>query len=273
MKWPTIALMMSVALTAAPAWAGVVMEMNAIDGSGNETEENTIYAEGEQIRLDNLGGAGEQVSMIFRGDHLVMLNHDEKEYYLIDEETLEHLNSQMSEAMRMMEEQLANVPPEQRAMVEKMMQGKMQEMGMTSDGAASAPPAPRVEKSGSENWQGYPCVKYSVIEGELKSQEVLATPMTRIEGAEEMKESFKALAVFLQKMTESFKAGPFAQAGQTPLELLEEIDGFPVVTRYFEDGEITREVFLESSSTRSLESSLFEVPKGYKKRDIAGQRR
>ena len=62
--------------------------------------------------------------MIFRDDLFLMINHDDKTYTVIDEATLEQIGSRMSAAMTKMEAQLAQMPPEQRAMMEKMMQGR-----------------------------------------------------------------------------------------------------------------------------------------------------
>jgi hypothetical protein len=274
MKKTTLLLLTISAIAASPVSAGVVMEMATKDSSGQEMTDNTISAQSELIRLDNVGGATGHMSMIFRGNELMMLNHDEKEYYVIDEATLQQMNSQMSEAMKMMEEQLANVPPEQRAMVEKMMRGKMQGMGMDTGSQTANPPAPpRVEAAGSGNWEGYPCVKYVVHEGAEKTQEIWATPMNRIEGADEMTAAFRKMSEFMQKMTETFKAGPFAQVGQTPMGLMQEIEGFPVHSKHFSDGELERETFLKSATMKSLEPSLFEVPSGYKRQDLMRGRR
>ena len=238
------------------ALAGVIMNMVTSDGSGRQTDSSKIFAQSEMIRIDNIGG--ENMSMIFRGEEFLMLNHTDRTYFVMDQAMLEQLNSQMNEAMKLMEAQLAQVPPEQRAMVEKMMQGQMQNMM-----SMEPPPPPRVETGGASSWLNYSCTQYTVYSGSDKSQEICAASPNQIEGSDEVIGAFQEMAAFITKMSESMP-GPMASGmAQNPTGMMDQIDGFPVHTLHYENGKVIREVSLESITRQSLDESMFSAPADY----------
>lgn len=259
-------LILIAALVPSPVSADVTMKMATTDAQGRQAEDNLIQTQSGRIRVDNMGGAPGHISMIFRDNAMVILNHDEKTYYVIDEATLAKVSTRMSDAMKMMERQMSQMPPEQRAMVEQMMKGRMQGMGAPRQQAKKEPP--RIEATGQTEWQSYSCTRYEVFDGGAKTQEICAASMDQIEGAEEMTDAFRQMAAFMKKMTESFSAGPLARAGRTPMDMMLEIGGFPVHTRYFENGAASHEVFLKSVVSGKLDPALFEAPRGYKRQDL-----
>jgi len=265
MKKLTAILIAILICTSQQLFAGVVMEMRTNDGSGNEIGTSKIYAESGMVRLDNVGGSSDaQMSMIFQGDKFLMLNHEDKSYFVMDEAMLEEMNSQMSAAMRQMEAQLANVPAEQREMVERMMKGNMK--GMMPQQTPIE--APRVETGGSSQWRSYPCVKYTIYSGNEKTQEICAASMDQIEGAGEVIEAFRKMAGFMKKMIASLPDMIASRVAANPMEMMDQIDGFPVHTLQFEQGELSQETSLESVSAQALEKSLFAPPGDYKKQDL-----
>ena len=250
---------------AVPAAADVVITMSGRDASGAETADNTIYVRGEDIRIDNVGGVSGHMSMIFLGDEMIVINIDEKEYFRLDEATLQRFDSQMNEAMRMMQQQLSNLPPEQRAMAERMMQGRMQ--GMSGPGAAPSPP-PRVVKGGPDSHGDYACTQYTVFEGDELTQEICAAGPGEVEGLGETQVAFSSMSAFLQRMTSTFGAGPLANVGRTPMDLMDQLEGFPVLTRRFRAGQLVEEVFVSTVTSAPVDASLFEPPPGYTEQEV-----
>jgi hypothetical protein len=246
-------------------FAGVVLEMLTKDGSGNDIGTSKIYAESGMVRLDNIGGNSDvDMSMIFQDNKFLMLNHEDKTYFVMDEAMLEEMNSQMSTAMRQMEAPRANVPAEQREMIERMMKGKMQ--GMMPQQAQTE--QPRVEVGGTSQWRSYPCVKYTIYSGNEKTQEICAASMDQIEGAGEVVVAFRMMAVFMKKMVASMPDMIASRIAANPMEMMDQIDGFPVHTLQFEQGKLSQEASLESVSAQALEKSLFVPPGDYKKQDM-----
>ena len=247
------------------AQAGVVMELVSRDASGQETDRAKIFAQEGMLRMNH--GSDEDAAMIFLGDRFLYVNHSEKSYIVMDEAMLEEVSAQVSEAMKEMEAELANMPPEQRAMVEQMMQGKMK--GMMA-GQAAAAPKPRVERLGASKWQSYACRQYAVYEGAGKTQQVCAAKLDDVAGADEAMDAFIGMAAYMRKMAESMPM--FADEGMNPGELMDQIDGFPVHTIDYENGKVLRETSLDSVSEQDLDEEIFAAPAGYRRENPLGRR-
>ena len=250
-------------ILSAPSYAGVAMEMITVDAGGRELNRMWFYAEGEGVRMDIVPSTDDpEMSTIFRGDdEFVVIDHEEKRYYVFDQATLDAMSKQMNAAMQEMEKQLANLPPEQRAMAEQMMQGGLQ--GLMG---GEPTPKPRLEATGSGTWQSSPCKKYSVFEGATKTQEICSSPLKAIEGAEEATKAFRRMTSFFEKMADSLPMGGSEDIDFD--ELLNDIDGFPVVTTQFQSGRITEVTTLESATNEDIDSSRFTIPDGYTRQDL-----
>lgn len=247
--------------------AGVVMDMVTKNASGQETERTNIYAQSDKIRMDGGGGDGSRVSMIFLGNEFLVLDHKDKSYFVIDEAMLDEVTSQINAAMKQMEEQMAGMPPEQRAMMEQMMKGRMQ--GMMGQKVA-APPPPRVEAAGTGKWHSGTCRQFSVYEGDEKIQDICAAALNEIEGSDEVMRAFRSMAAYMKKMMESMPMG--SGDGVNPGELMDQIDGFPVRTIDYEYGEVARELTLESVIEQDIDEMLFAAPDDYRRQDAFGGR-
>ena len=85
------------------------------------------------------------------------------------------------------------------------------------------------------------------------------------------------MAGFYRELMDSFQdmmgpgLGSFFNADRNPIESFNRVDGFPVVTRTFEGGELDSETVLESVTERDLDPDAFEPPKGYRLRTMGPQ--
>lgn len=249
------------------AYGGVVMEMTSKDAAGNEKDRSTIYSQSAMIRIDDVGDKKDAASMIFLGDKFLYVDHKDRSYIVMDEAMLEEVSAKVSDAMKQMEQQLANLPPEQRAMVEQMMKGQMQGM---MDNKDAAPAAHKVTAMGNSKWQSYDCRRYAVFEGKEKTQEVCAADLDEIDGADEVMAAFRRMAAYMTKMTESMPMG--AGDHVNPVELMDQIDGFPVHTIDYRNGQVVTEMSLDSVVEKDLDSDLFGAPEGYRRQDPFGAR-
>ncbi len=251
----------------AVANAGVVMDLVTRDTSGNVTERAKIYAESNRIRMEEGGNGDAEATMIFLGDRFLYVDHRDKTYVVMDEAMLDEVSAKMNEAMKEMEAQLANMPAEQRAMVEQMMKGQMQ--GMMGQQGEEAPP-PRVEAAGSGEWQSRDCRKYDVFEGGEKTQQICAAALDDVDGADEVIDAFRSMAAYMNKMAESLPMRPARQTN--PAELMDQIDGFPVHTVDYANGKVVREASMDSVQEQDLDEALFSAPEGYRRQDPFGGR-
>jgi hypothetical protein len=256
--------------------AGVVYEIEVTDHeqSPPKVSGTEMAAEGRNLKMEiaagETGGGGD---MIFRGDRreMVVVDHDDKSYMVIDEEAIERIAGQVSQVADQVAEALKNVPEDQRAMVEKMMKQRMPQQ-------APKLPQAEVRRTGERaDKRGYPCVKYEVLLDGRKIRELWVTDWGNVDGGDEAEDAFREMAKFFSEMLEAFSdaAGGFGGFGPQDGGIfadMKEIDGFPVVTSGFgEDGSLEDESELRSARRRTLDPAEFEPPAGYKRRSMMGQ--
>ena len=94
--------------------------------------------------------------------------------------------------------------------------------------------------------------------------------MDEIDGADELIEAFRNMAAYMTKLTESMPMG--AKDRTNPGELMEQIDGFPINTIYYENGSVVRKESLDSVTEQDLEPGMFAAPEGYRREDPFGGR-
>jgi hypothetical protein len=212
--------------------------------------------------------SNESGGMIFREQsrEFIAIDHEEKEYYVIDEVAMERIGNQLSSAMQQMQQALAEMPPEQRAMAEQMMKQHIpvpaqEEAPMT------------VQKTGkSDTINGFGCDYYEVQQRGAKIRELCVTDWDDIDGGREASESMLALAGFFDNMAEKFSAGSGMDVMGEQRELFQhmrELGGYPVLTREFDDGgRVESESRLKSAKTGNIDAAFFEPPEDYVQKDL-----
>ena len=255
------------ALAASVAWAGVVIEMEVSDkDTGSTAAIDTLYVEGTMLRMDpHVSSKNQNMSMIFRDDAMWILDHDKRRCQTIDKEGVASLGAQLGEAMKGLEAQMAQLPPEQRAMMEKMMKGKMPD-GMGQD----APPR-RVEKGALETVGAYRCTVHTLYSGDEKVWEVCAADSSAVNGGDEMMEAFRALSAFAEGLRESVKQLPSAQLIDTLFAEMQQVDGVPIRVRSYSNGTLQSESTMKSVTRRDIADDTFAVPKDYEVIDLANE--
>ena len=278
MSTRTIAALVGFGLLAAPLAAlepvgpGVVFESEIKDVRRNTTQAMTASIEGNLIKVDVPGEAGQaKNAMVFRGDRqeLVAIDHGRRTYMVIDQATVKQLASQVGAAMSQMQAMMQNLPPEQRAAMEQAMRGR----GMGA--AMGPPPAPAELKRTTERAEhaGYDTVKYEVLRGDRKVREMWVTDWANLPGANEVRGAFESMGTFAKELFSNL-----AQvAGQMDLDIYEQMqqaNGYPVLTIEFnEAGEPTTETRLVSAAERTVDPSTFEPPADYRRETMGGRNR
>lgn len=250
----TIAVM----LLCGHAFAGVVITLENKEFGANllRTEMSQVSIDGRKMRVDQVERGS---SFIFRGDQerLMDIDHSRKTYRFIDKQTMQGAGDQMSQMMKQMEEQLANMPPEQRQMVERMMKGKMGQQAPQMQ----APQETEVKRTGSrETIHGYPCVKYEVWRGGQKVREIWATDWRKAGVKKGTLDVFKDMARFQREMFASMKGAGSQRGGFSEFE---KIDGFPILTRDYENSKVRSETLFKSAKEKKMDAAIFDPPKGY----------
>ena len=246
-------------LCSTQAFAGNVIELLERDMSGKEINRMTFYTESARSRMDQSGVDG-STSVIFLNDEFLILNHEQKTYMVMDEAMLQNIGAQVSEAMQEMEAQLAGLPPEQREMVERMMIEQMGDAGTAMD-----TPVLEVRKVGSDRRQTYDCTLAEMLEDGTKIQEVCSVDYAEVDGSGDLRDSFMRMARLFKTLSDAI---PFGETGsRNPMAALRELDGFPVHTVDFENGEAVSETVLESAGEKPIDAGIFDVPPDYSRTD------
>lgn len=274
--WMLLALL---ALMVGPAAAGVVFEIEVTDHQQSPPKSETIQAavEGRNLKMGVAsGGRGSQGEMIFRGDRreMVLLDHENNSYHVMDEDTMRQIAGQVNDAMSKMQEALKSVPEDQRAMVEQMMKQRM-----PKDAVSPKRPKSVLKKTGERaDKNGYPCVKYDVVREGRKVRELWVTGWKSIEGGSDVVDTFEEMADFFREMLDAIPnfGGEGGQGGgmeDSAFEHMKELGGFPVVTREFDDdGALEVESALRSAKRQTIDPDAFEPPSGYKRQEMFGGR-
>lgn len=265
------------------ALAGGVLEMSmAADSNSESAVMERIYAQDGSLRMDSLDGQGNvQMSMIFRNNELIQLGHMDRSYTRINEDTFTDImaksgmaadnmagaSSQMTQAMKQMEEQLANLPPEQRQMMEQMMKQNMPQFAQVTGMEAESPEI-KIEKLGQGSWKTYDCTRYKVQFDANNHHELCAADVDQINGGEDIREAFDGMREFHKKMMEAMPQLPFGNPLANLPAVMGEIEGFPVFRKEYNKGKLLGERFLTSDEERNLDDSTFVIPEGYQEQSL-----
>ena len=108
------------ALGAQAASAGVYVEMVDRDIAAGKTElAQKMYVQNGLGRFVDAGGR----ATLIKNGTLYIIDDADKSYIAFDKATMEKLAKKINAAMEQMKDQLAKLPPEQRAQMEQMMPG------------------------------------------------------------------------------------------------------------------------------------------------------
>ncbi len=251
--------------------ADVLFEMNQKQINPEATHKTKGMVKGNNFKMDFYKNGTELAgAMIFRGDkkEMVMVNHEDKTYVVLDLATMNELASAMSAAMAQFEEAMKDATPEEKAMMEKVMKGRMPGgMGDSED------VEPVLKKVGTGKANGYNCIKYDVYRGESKIRQHCVASWDSIVGGDEMKTVMLEMAQFMDQMAKTFSKSRGLMGQQMQFEnnvfnQLRKLNGFPVQTIDYMNGEIDSESQLVSSEKTSLNASDLEPPSGYKKQEM-----
>lgn len=242
---------------------------------GGESYVTVTKVEGDRMRMDTQGENGKLAStVIFLGetDEMNMIDHKKKTYMVMDRERIEALGKQMGQVMQQMEEALAQVPPEQRAMMERMMKGKMAAEDYT-------PPSPPVVtdlgESGSVN--GIACQWKQVTRDDVLSQKACVCDEGAIPGGKAMVALAHEMRDFSEGLMRIAKSASGVQMfgggtiGDVAASMTADLGGFSLISEDY-DGEekLMRRSTFESADEVSIPATEFTPPSDYKRQELKG---
>jgi hypothetical protein len=246
-----LAVSLLAALAAREGLAGVVIQARLTSLKDQSVMKMTTLFEAERLRMDIADAKSDVSLMLIRrgGDfEMIMLDRRLRQYHVMDRASLRQMSQELASAMAQIQEQLKDLPPEQRALMERMM-GK--QAGQLGAGAAAAPTI-TFRAAGAGSASGRSCKKYEAFQGASKVGELCAV------APQSLGLSAADMAAF-EKLSEVFEefgraAGQHFQASQVKLAD-KQIDGFPIEWVWYEAGrpamryevlDVTRRSFSEA---------------------------
>jgi len=250
-----IALTFSVASS---AWAadGVLIVEKATSGGNSQT--NQVQIEAQRMRVDTTTPAGEKQAFVFDGARqtISIVNFDKKIYSEMTKADVDRMGGQVNDAMARLQEQMKNMPPEQRAQMEAMMRGR----GFPGAGRGAAAAQTEYRKTGTDKVGKWTCEKYEGYQNNQKVSELCTVSPQELgfmpsdfAVAAQMAEFFRKLVP--QGAEAMFQVGNSQAQGFSgvPVRRIVTMGGRQMTT---EVTDIRRQAFPESS---------FAVPAGFSK--------
>ena len=241
------------------ARAGTVIQQEGGEiGSNKPKSKITLYLDAGKLRVDTQD-SGNQSIMIFDASKQVMwmISPAENTYREMDKAQIDAMGQQMSKAMEQMQAQMANMPPEQRKMMEDMMKGKMGAMG-----GASAKPTISLKELGSEKVGSYNTTHYEMLTNGERTQEIWAAPFDQAKLSPADFKTFQDMSKFFESITRNVPSGSYSFSS------MEQLKGFPVKTVQYNGGKPSHEWSMVSVEQKSIDGSLFTLPAGVKKAEM-----
>lgn len=246
--------------------AGVVFHVETTFPNRAEvpSRNDAMTVDGKKLKMTINDEGNTQSTVIYRGDReeILLINHGDRTWRAMDKATMVSLGQQINPAMEKMQEMLKSMPPERRAMMEKMFAGQGINPAMMGGKVEM-----QVKKtSESQTINGYPCVKYETWREKEKVAEHCVSDWKQVPGSQEARGVFLDMAAFSQEVWQgAFKGGG---GPASFLESIGKIEGYPVLTRIFSNGTIVTESRLTGVEEKSVSVEEFDPPKGYVKKDL-----
>jgi hypothetical protein len=243
------------AVPAARAAAILTGEHKTLDGS-QPAFTYTLSLDDKKVRMESSNAPGS--AFIYRADKGLfwILDSGKKTYSEMTLKELEAMAATMEAAMRSMMEQLAQLPPEQRAAMEKMMK---ENMGQSGGGKQS------YKKTGSGKVGSWNCEKYDyLVDGQKKAEICSVDPVELGFTAADFK-SLKELSKPFEKFAKDLKF-MLPQDGESGAP-----KGAPAKSVLFEGGKPRAESVIQSVKQGGVDAKPFEVPQGYVKKAMTSR--
>jgi len=253
-----VGVVLTLGMLSPPVEAGLMMvyEQESYDQPGKEAM--TVYMDKDRMRTETKGGSADQV-FIFRGDKKLywMIDNRERTYTEITREDLKKLKGKMDEATRTLDEQMKNMPPEQRKMMEAMMKDRMPKQ----------PPKTVFRKVASgvtvNRWV---CDQYDGVIGGEKKEEVWTADPGQFDLRPEEVQVFDSLREFSEEFSK--QGMPFYRIEKEKGKKGDDYTGVPVRMIRFSRGKKVERMELTGVQRKEVAPSMFELPAGYKKKEM-----
>ncbi len=238
-------------LVAAPIFAGVKIVSENTDLATKKVTTDTILLDANRMRMESDDGRAVMFLTDGGRNRMVMLDKARNTYQEIDEQTMNQMAQQMSGLTAQMDAAMKGMTPEQRAMMEKMMKGKMPQ-------AAAAAPKTVYTAKGSGSVNGFSCTKYEGDKGGQKVADICAGVPAQLKLSPSDMQIFEKMREFSSSLLSSLANSPMRV--NVPTGSLEAgYEGFPIQRVDYDNGQATKRAELKSITRANLSDADFSL--------------
>jgi len=250
--------MIAVGLLAAhTASAGVYAELFDHNLTTNSSQlKQKMYVQGGNGRIVDAEGR----ATIIKDGTLYIVDDSDKTYVVFDKPTMEKLAKNLNEGMAQVKEQLAKLPPEQRAQAEAQM----------------GPAAAALLHGGEQQWtvdvkdtgksdkvDGRACKLWDVTRNGELDEQICVVPYSAMPGKEDLQKVFGSFARSFEEMAKSVPMLAGMMASEFSAQV--KANGVPVRRRVYDNGKLgDEETLVKTWREEAIPASMFEIPAGYK---------
>lgn len=251
---PFLLLTAAAVLSFSPAAHGGLLMESTQQPAAGAMMQNRVFLDGNRMRIES-GGPGQNQVILFRGDKKVMWIYDtvQQTAQEITAADIQQAGRTMENAMAQMQAQMAQMPPEQRRMMEQMMQGQMARMPQMGQ-----PEKTIYSKTGSGIKVGqWTCDRYEGFRNGVKVKELYTIDGARFGLTQESLSIMQEMARFFKPLTKGGKT-----AGADFLAEDSAVKGLPVRVVTFHNGAQTAVTNITAIASKKFAASLFDLPGG-----------
>jgi hypothetical protein len=242
--------------------AGVVITtVQESYGSSEGAYTSTAFISNTSMRMETNMNDQNQI-VIYRNDRKVfwIINPEEKSYTELTKKDIRAIKGRMDQAMMQLQEQMKNMPPEQRAMMEQMMKGRAAPMKPKKTVYRKTGTGVKVNKWKCDTYEGF-------REGS-RTNEVCTTGWRRLGLEQEQYDVIKGMGDFTSEFTKGVSS--FFRAGSDEWEKEQGYPGVPVRTITYSMGKAQHKTEIREVRNERVDESLFDLPPGLRKQQISG---
>ena len=258
------ALAAAAALFSINSSAGALFTM--VDESSAAKDRVELVVEGDSLTMQT----DPQTTLIFQGqqERVLVVSHEDMSYMIVDRASAEKLVEEISPALEQMRKELERMPPDRRAMVEKMMGGRLR----LSDAERKPEPVWDVQETGEDGEQiDIPCRWVDVVRDGALKQKVCVASTDDVPGAKQAIEGMRAMGSLFEEVLAPLRAKVPFQVPSYPVSNVKRLNGFPVITQDIENGTVDADLRLQSAREGRVDAAQFQPPEGYKARTLASR--
>lgn len=251
-------LLLALICAATPVAAQLTTTYAGVQRDGDkEVPASAVFAiENGRIAMVMKGLRSARMLFDSKSQVLRIVSDDDKSYFDLDKDWRK--NADPSGMMANMQKQMEAMPPAQRAMAEQMMKSAMGSMSQR----------PQLEYVWTQDRQtvaGYECTRVEGMRGSEKVTEYCGTTSSDFRMSDAERQTMLDMQSYLRNFMIMVKSSDDATRA---FQWDTKTDGYPVVSRCFNNGKMTLELTLQSLSRKPPSEDMFAVPSGFKKMDI-----